>query len=41
MFDPSIKATGTLVAQPELAAKEVPAFVADVQRAVAAVADAA
>ncbi|HEX9985902.1 MAG TPA: pectinesterase family protein [Thermoanaerobaculia bacterium] len=41
MFDPSIKATGTLVAQPELAAKEIPEFVADVQRAVAAAAAAA
>jgi len=38
MLDPNIKATGTLVAEPELAAKEVPQFVAEVKNAFAAVA---
>ncbi|HEX7151411.1 MAG TPA: hypothetical protein VF618_07990 [Thermoanaerobaculia bacterium] len=35
MFDPTIKATGTLVAQPELAAKEFPLFVANVHAVLA------
>jgi pectin methylesterase-like acyl-CoA thioesterase len=36
MFDPNFKATGPLVAVPEVAAKEVPAFVAEVRAALAA-----
>lgn len=36
MFDPSFKATGSLVARPEVAAQEVPAFVSEVRAALAA-----
>ncbi|HEX2834662.1 MAG TPA: hypothetical protein VHW00_16745 [Thermoanaerobaculia bacterium] len=38
MLDPTIKATGPLVAQPELAAQQVPAFVAEVRAFLAAAA---
>lgn len=41
MFDPNFKATGTLVAQPEIASKEIPAFVAEVRALVASAPQAA